>query len=121
MHEVDPEKDYLRARVLELEEEGQRLAKKLVELEKRAPSPERLEEIAATLDFFDQILELGDALLPGEGENYRAVDHSAMQDDLRRWARATASGSGEPTDESGYPAWSNLPGARRFIRDTGNR
>ena len=51
-----------------------------------AMTPERLEEIAKMLDFFDRVLELADALLPGESEKYRATDHHAMQDDLRELA-----------------------------------
>lgn len=55
-----------------------------------APPPQRLREIADILDFFDKIVELADQMLPGEAEKYRAVDHSQMQDDLRRWADASS-------------------------------
>jgi hypothetical protein len=48
-------------------------------------APDRLEEIAKMLDFFDRVLELGDLLLPGDAEGYRATDHTQMQDDLRRY------------------------------------
>lgn len=61
---------------------------RVAELERALPNPERLEEIARLLDLFDRVAELADDLLPGEKENYRAIDHTQMQDDLRAWARA---------------------------------